>query len=82
MTIYNIISIILCKAERAKYFKPTQVAQSTECPLRGTGGQEFDPRLRHTKVVKNGASCSSLGTQNYGVDLGLVELGLVDPVSG
>ena len=34
-------------------------------------------RSRHTKVVKNGTSCSSLGTQIYGV-----ELGLVDPVSG
>ena len=29
------------------------------------------------KVIKNGTSCSSLGTQTYGV-----ELGLVDPVSG
>ena len=38
----------------------------------GTGGHGFDP-----KVVKNGTSCSSLGTQTYGV-----ELGLVDPVSG
>ena len=37
----------------------------------------FDPGPRHTKVVKNGTSCSSLGTQTYGV-----ELGLVDPVSG
>ena len=37
----------------------------------------FDPGQRHTKVVKNGTSCSSLGTQTYGV-----ELGLVDPVSG
>ena len=48
-----------------------------ECPLRGTGGHGFDPGPRHTKVVKNGTSCSSLGTQIYGV-----ELGLVDPVSG
>ena len=29
------------------------------------------------QVVRNGTSCSSLGTQTYGV-----ELGLVDPVSG
>ena len=50
---------------------------SVECPLRGTGGHGFDPGPRHTKVVKNGTSCSSLGTQIYGV-----ELGLVDPVSG
>ena len=35
------------------------------------------PGLRHTKVIKNGTSCSSLGTQTYGV-----ELGLVDPGSG
>ena len=31
------------------------VAQSVECPLR-----EFDTGLRHTKVFKNGTSCSSL----------------------
>ena len=28
------------------------VAQSVECPLRGTRGHRFDPGLRHTKVVK------------------------------
>ena len=48
-----------------------------ECPLRGTGGHGFDLGPRHTKVVKNGTSRDSLGTQTYGV-----ELGLVDPVSG
>ena len=42
----------------------------------GNGGQRFDPGPRHTKVVKTGTSCSSLGTQTYGV-----EQGLVDPVS-
>ena len=56
---------------------PDPIAQLVECPLRGTGGHGFDPGPRHTKVVKNGTSCSSLGTQIYGV-----ELGLVDPVSG
>ena len=56
---------------------PAPIAQLVECPLKGTGGQRFDPGPRHTKVVKNGTSCSSLGTQIYGV-----ELGLVDPVSG
>ena len=56
---------------------PAPIAQLVECPLRGTGGHGFDPRQRHTKVVKNGTSCSLLGTQIYGV-----ELGLVDPVSG
>ena len=45
--------------------------------LRGTGGHGFNPGLQHTNVVKNGISCSSLHTQTYGV-----ELGLVDPVSG
>ena len=45
--------------------------------VRGTGGPGFDPGPRQTKVVKNGTSCSSLGTQIFGV-----ELGLVDPVSG
>ena len=48
-----------------------------ECPLGGTGGHGFDPGPLHTKVVKNGTSCSSLSTQIYGV-----ELGLDDPVSG
>ena len=38
---------------------------------------QYGPGLWHTKVVKNGNSCSSLGTQTYGV-----ELGLVQPVSG
>ena len=42
------------------------------CLLQGTGGPGFDPGPRHTKVVKNGTSCSSLGTQIYGVELGLV----------
>ena len=56
---------------------PAPIAQLVECPLRGTGGHGFDPGPRHTKVVKNGTNCSSLGTQIYGV-----ELGLVDPVSG
>ena len=52
----------------ASNLQPAPIAQSVECPLRRTG---------HTKVVKNGTSCSSLGTQIYGI-----ELGLVDPVSG
>ena len=38
----------------------------------GNGGHGFDPGPRHTKVVKNGTSCSSLGTQTYRVELGLV----------
>ena len=56
---------------------PAPIAQLVECPLRGTEDHGFDPGPRHTKVVKNGTSCSLLGTQTYGV-----ELGLVDPVSG
>ena len=59
------------------FFLPAPVAQVLECPLWGTGGHGFDPGPRHTKLVKNSTSCSSLGTQTYGV-----ELGLVDPVSG
>ena len=43
----------------------------------GNGRSRVRSGLRHTKVVNNGTSCSSLGTQTYGV-----ELGLVDPVSG
>ena len=56
---------------------PAPIAQLVESPLRETGGHGLDPGPRHTKVIKNGTSCSSLGTQIYGVDLGLV-----DPVSG
>ena len=56
---------------------PAPIAQLVECPLRGTGGHGFDPGPRHTKVVKYGTNCSSLGTQTYGV-----ELGLFDSVSG
>ena len=56
---------------------PAPIALLVECPLRRTGGHGFDPGPRHTKVVKNGTSCSSIGTQTYEV-----ELGLVDPVSG
>ena len=40
------------------------------------GGHGFDPGPWHTKVVKNGTSCSSLSTQTY-----RVELWLVNPVS-
>ena len=60
-----------------QFFLPAPVAQVVECPLRGTGGHGFDPGPRHTKLFKNSTSCSSLGTQTYGI-----ELGLVDPVSG
>ena len=56
------------------YWKPAPVAQSVECPLQGTGAHWSDPGTRHTKVVKNGSSCSLLGTQTYGVELGLVDL--------
>ena len=52
---------------------PAPVAQSVEYPLRKTGGHGFDPGPRHTKVFKNGTSCSSLSTQTYGEELGLVE---------
>ena len=57
---------------------PVPVAQSVECPLRKTWGHGFDPRWRHTKVFKNSTSCSSLSTQTYGEDLGLVEAGESD----
>ena len=41
------------------------VARSVQCPLRETGCHGLGPWPRHTKVVKNGTSCSSLGTQTY-----------------
>ena len=47
------------------HISPAPVAQWVECPLLGTGGHGFDPGPRHTKVVKNGTSCSSLGTQSW-----------------
>ena len=47
---------------------PAPVAQSVECLLRWTRGHGFDPGPRHTEVVNNGTSCSSIG--------------LVNPVSG
>ena len=56
---------------------PAPVALLVECPHQGMGGHGYDPGPPHTKVVKNGTSCSLLGTQTYGI-----ELGLVDPVSG
>ena len=52
----------------ASNWQAALIAQSVKRPLQGTG---------HTKVVINGTSFSCLGTQIYGV-----ELGLVDPVSG
>ena len=52
---------------------PAPVAQSIECPLRETLGHGFDPGPRHTEVFKNGTSCSSLSTQTYEEELGLVE---------
>ena len=65
------------RAINLHFFLPAPVAQVVACPLRGTGGHGFDPGPRHTKLVKNSTNCASLGTQTYGV-----ELGLVDPVSG
>ena len=52
---------------------PAPVAQSVECPLRETWGHAFNPGPWHTKVFKNGTSCSSLSTQTYEEELGLVE---------
>ena len=56
------------------------IAPLVERLLQGMGGHGFDPGPRHTKVVKNGTSWSSLGTQTYWVELGLVDLvsGLCD----
>ena len=71
------LKVFCCSVGVLRLFGPAPIAHLVECPLRGTGGHGLDPGPRHTKVVKNGTSCSSLGTQIYGV-----ELGLVDPVSG
>ena len=57
--------------------EPAPVAKLVERSLRGTGGRGFDHGPRHTKAVKNDTSCSYLGTQTYGI-----ELGLVGPVAG
>ena len=58
----------------AAYTGPSSLVQ---CPLQEMGGHGFDSGPWQTKVVKNGISYSSFGTQTY-----KVELGLVDPVSG
>ena len=52
---------------------PALVVLLVECPLRETWGHGFNPRPRPTKVFKNCTSCSSLGTQTYGEELGLVK---------
>ena len=57
-----------------QFFLPVPVAKVVESPLRRTGGHGFDPGPRHTKLVKNSTSCSSLDTQTYGVELGLADL--------
>ena len=56
-----------------QFFLLFPVAQVVECPFRGTGGHGFDPGPRHIKLVKNSTSCSPLGTQTYGVEIGLVD---------
>ena len=53
---------------------PAPVAQLVECLLQRTGGHRFNPGPWHTKVIKNGTSCSSHGTQTYGLELGQVNL--------
>ena len=70
---FYLYQILLCNTT----FVLDPVAQSVECPLRGTGCHGFESGPRHTKVVNKCTRCSSLGTQTYGV-----ELELVDPVSG
>ena len=47
----------------------TDPGSSVECLLRGMGGHEFAPGPRHIKVVINGTSCASPGTQTYGIEL-------------
>ena len=42
---------------------------SPEGRVSAPGNGRFNPGQRHTKVVKNGTSCSSLGTQTYEVDV-------------
>ena len=82
----NYVSCMVTMVTRRIHFKidpipdivvPVPVAQSVECPLRMTRGHGLDPMPRNTKVVKNGTSCSSLGTQIDGVMLSESELLLV-----
>ena len=79
-----LLSICLSKAEIWLMFYmycrqhiPAPVARPAECLLLWTIVHRFDPGPRCTKVLKHGISSSSLVTQTYGV-----ELGLVDSVSG
>ena len=69
----SVISLTFLKGCWYTFERPAPVAQSIE--LSAPGKVQF--WLWHTKVIKNGTSCSLLGTQTY-----WVELGLVDPVSG
>ena len=67
---YNLRIIVLKIIPKLSSLAP--IAQLVVCPLWGRGGHGFDPGQRHTKVIKDGTSCSSLGTQTYRVELGLV----------
>ena len=57
-------------------FEPVPEAQSVTCSLRGKGGNGFDPRPRHIKIVKIVLAAPCLS------QIFELELGLVDPVSG
>ena len=72
MNIYHCISYY----RRFSYRHLTGLGSSVGTALLW-GGCEFEPRPGHTKVFKNGTSCTSLGALAY-----KVELGLVNPVSG
>ena len=66
-----------------QFFLSAPVAQVVECPLRGTGGHGFDSGPRHTKLVKNSTSCSSLGTGYWSTQFRIMWLGVVScQVSG
>ena len=78
----NYVSCMVTMVTRRIHFKmaaipyiliPVPVAQSVECLLRMTRGHSLNPMPRNTKVIKNGTSCSSLGTQIYAVKLGLAD---------
>ena len=36
------------------------IAQLVECPLRGTGDHGFDPKPRHTKIIKQVAQRATI----------------------
>ena len=60
------ISFKMCTAMSVRQAGPGSSVGRVSAPGKGAYGLDTVPR--HTKVIKNGTSCSSFGTQIYGVE--------------